>query len=63
MTAREIKKLAHRVTDYVERITLFGKRTITIWYGNIVDTIYFTEENEQAIKELEEYVDKRRPKH
>ena len=62
MTAREIKKLMPRVTDYIERVTLFGKRTITIWHGQVVDTIYIIDENEKAIKELEEYVDKHRPK-
>lgn len=60
MTDREIRKLARKVTNYIERITIFGKRTITIWYGNIVDTIYITSDNEEAVKYLENEVDRRR---
>lgn len=58
MTSRDIKRLTPRVYDYVLRITVFGQRTITIWYGQIADTIFINDENEQAVKELMDYVDK-----
>ena len=63
MYTNDIKRLKKRVTDYLERVDIFGKRTVTIWHGQIADTIYITEENMEAVRELEEYVEKRRNKH
>ena len=58
ITSRDIRRLTPRVYDYVLRITVFGQRTITIWYGQIADTIFINDENEEAVKELMDYVDK-----
>lgn len=58
MTSRDIKRLMPRVHDYLLRVTVFGQRTITIWYGQVADTIFINDENEQVIKELMDYVDK-----
>lgn len=63
MYSNDIKRLKHKVNDYLERVDVFGKRTITIWYGDIADTIYINDENEEAVRELEIYVDKRKNKH
>lgn len=63
MYSNDIKRLKNKVNDYLERVDVFGKRTITIWYGDIADTIYINEENEDAVRELEIYVDKRKNKH
>ena len=62
MSPEQIRKLTKKVTNYLMRVTLFGRRTVTIWYGNIVDTIYITDENEEALKELMDYVDNHRRK-
>lgn len=60
MTDREIRKLTPRVVDYIERITLFGKHTVTFWYGQIVDTVYVTDDNKEALEELMKDVDRRK---
>lgn len=57
MTAKDIKRLTHRVTDYLCRVTLQGQATVTIWYGNVVDTIFVTDENKEALEELMYLVD------
>ena len=60
MTSRDIKRLTPRVSDYLLRVTIFGQRTITIWYGQVADTIFINDENEKAIKELMDKVDESR---
>lgn len=60
MTSRDIKRLTPRVHDYLLRVTIFGQRTITIWYGQVADTIFINDENEKAVKELMDKVDESR---
>ena len=60
MTAKDVNRLAHRVTDYLCRVTIRGQATVTIWYGNVVETIFVTDENEKALEELMNLVDSKK---
>ena len=52
MTSKEIKKLAHRVEGAIVRNDLHGNSWVTIWYGQIADTILITPENIDAVREM-----------
>lgn len=59
MDIEQIKRITPRVTEYLIRTTSNGKHTITIWYDNIADTIFITNDNTEVIWELMNEVDRK----
>lgn len=52
MLAKQIEKLSHRIESAITRCDIYGNSWVTIWYGQVVDSILVTPENEEAVKKM-----------
>ena len=62
MTNAQLKKIIPLVESAIMRVDLFGRTWVTIWYGDIADSVIVTEENKELFDEMFERLESRNGK-